>query len=89
MLKLTKLYDLEAIGIKDTAMRVLGSVQNERPEAVVAGVAALFISICERYHVDVRRVLETTDRILRDAREKHPVEMRAMARYIREELPHA
>jgi hypothetical protein len=89
MLDLTKMYNLTAIGIKDASVRMLGTVQKEKPEAVVAAFATLFISICERYHVDVRRVLETTDRILRDARDKHPVEMRAMARYLREELPDA
>jgi hypothetical protein len=56
---------------------------------VVAAVATLFLIICKRYRVDVRRVLETTDRIVRDAQETHPVEMRAMARYLREELPDA
>ena len=89
MLNLTKLYDLTAVGIKDASMRMLGPVQKERPEAVVAASAALFIAICERYNVDVRRVLETTDRVIRDARDKHPVEMRAMARYLRKELPDA
>ena len=89
MLNLTKLYDLTALGIKNASMRMLSTVQQERPEAVVAAIACLFIGICERYHVDVRRVLETTDRVMRDARERHPVEMRAMARYLREELPHA
>jgi hypothetical protein len=88
VLNLTKLYDLTAVGIKDVAMRMLGTVQRERPEAVVASMAVLLLAMCERYRVDVRRVLETTDRVLRDARERHPVEMRAMARYLREELPH-
>jgi hypothetical protein len=89
VLQLTKLYDLTAIGIKNTAMRMLGTVQKEQPEQVVAGIAALFLGICERYGVEPRRVLETTDRIIRDARDKHPVEMRAMARYMRKELPDA
>jgi hypothetical protein len=89
MLNLTKLYDLTALGTKDTTMKLLGTLQSERPEAVVAAVATLFLIICKRYRVDVRRVLETTDRIVRDAQETHPVEMRAMARYLREELPDA
>lgn len=88
-MRLDRLYDLTAIGIKNTAMRMLMTVQREKPEQVVVAIAVLFIEICARYHADVRRVLETTDRILRDARDKHPVEMRAMARYLREELPSA
>ena len=89
MLNLTKLYDLNTLGIKNVSMRILGTAQKERPEAVVAGIATLLITVCKRYGVDVRRVLDTTDRVIRDAQDKHPIEMRAMARYLREELPDA
>ena len=88
MLNIDKLYDLTAHGIRECSMRVLTHLQKEKPEAAVGAVAVLLLMICERYFVDVRRVLEVTDRIIRDAREKHPVEMRAMSRYLREELPH-
>lgn len=87
MLDITKLYDLTAIGIKNTAVRMLGTVQKERPEQVVAAIATLFLSVCKRYAVDPRQVLDVTYRIMRDAADKHPVEMRAMNRYLREELP--
>ena len=89
MLDITKLYDLTAIGIKNTSVRMLGTVQKERPEQVVAAVATLFLAVCKRYRVDVRHVLDVTYRIIRDAQDKHPAEMRAMARYLREELPDA
>lgn len=86
MLNITKLYDLTSHGIRELCMKMLLRLQKEQPSAVVGGIAALFLMICDRYAVDPRRVLEITDRVLRDARDKHPVEMRAMARYIREEL---
>jgi hypothetical protein len=89
MLNITKLYDLTAVGIKDVAMRMLGSAQRERPEAIVAGIAALLILICRRYSVDCRRVLEVTERIQKDMRDLHPTEYRAMVRLIAEELPDA
>lgn len=89
MLKIDKFYDLTAVGIKNVSVRMLTSAQQEKPEAIVAALATLLITVCRRYGVEVRRVLEVTERIVRDAQDKHPVEMRAMARYLREELPDA
>lgn len=89
MLDITKLYDLTTVGLRDCTIRATMAVQNEKPEAIVATFATVLIMICERFRVDVRRVLEVTDRVIRDARDKHPVEMRAMDRYLREELPDA
>jgi len=84
---LDKLYDLTAVGIKTTALLMLTRAQKERPAQITAAIATLFLAVCRRYRIEPRRVLEVTDRIMRDAQEKHPVEMRAMARYLKEELP--
>ena len=87
MLNISKLYDLTALGIKNASVRIVGSLQKEQPEQVVAAIATVFLAVCKRYRLDVRQVLDVTYRIIRDAQDKHPVEMRAMARYLREELP--
>jgi len=85
-LNIAKLYDVHTVGIKDVAMRIIMTLSKERPEAVVAGLATLFILICKRYGVEVRAVLDVTDRVLRDAADTHPVEIRALKRYLKQEL---
>lgn len=87
MLRLDKLYNLDRVRIKDACLRIVYALDKERAEAVVAASAVFFLEVCDRYGVDVRRVLETTDRVRKDIREKNSVEYRALKRYLKEELP--
>jgi hypothetical protein len=89
MLNISKLYDLKTIDLRDCSIRMMMSVQRQKPEQIVAATAVLLLLICRRYRIDVRRVLETTERVLRDAADKHPVEIRGLKTYMNEELPDA
>lgn len=86
MIDLQKLYTVRASSLRDTALRICGVLQKTRGEDVVVGAATFFLAVCKRYNLDVRRVLETTDRVMKDSTDKHPVEMRALSTYLRKEL---
>jgi len=86
MVDIQKLYHITPRAMKDVALKACGVLQKERPEVVVAGVACFFLAICKRYNLNVRSVLDTTDRVIRDAQDKNPVEMRALHTYLRREL---
>jgi hypothetical protein len=86
MVDIQKLYNVTPRAMKDVALKCCGVLQRSQGETVVAGVACFFLAICKRYDMDVRRVLDVTDRVIRDAQDKDPVEMRALATYLREEL---
>ena len=87
MFDLSRVYDVKAKTLRDVALRAIGALQKERPEALVAGLATLFVALCERYRVDPRAALEATERVRRGAKDLHPVAMRALNTYLREELP--
>jgi chorismate mutase len=89
MLRIDKLYDVTALGIKNVSVRMLTAAQKEKPEAIVSAIAVLLLMVCSRYRIEPRAVLDVTTRIIRDAQDNHPVEMRAMKRYIAKELPDA
>jgi chorismate mutase len=89
MLRIDKLYDVTSIGIKNVSIRMLTAAQKEKPEAIVSAIATLLLMVCKRYRIEPREVLDVTTRIIRDAQESHPVEMRAMQRFLREDLPDA
>jgi hypothetical protein len=80
------LYNTDPRDMKDVALKCCGVLQRTRASVVVGGVACFFLGICRRFKMDPRCVLDITDRVMRDATDKHPVEMRALATYLREEL---
>ena len=49
--------------------------------------ACTLILLCRHYNADPRRVMDTTDRVLRNAQDIRPKEFRAMRAYMKGELP--
>jgi hypothetical protein len=86
MIDMQKLYTVTPRAMKDVALKCCGVLQRTQGETVVAGVACFFLFICKRYDMDVRQVLDTTERVIRDSQDKDPVSLRALATYLREEL---
>jgi hypothetical protein len=86
MLDMTKIHNISHAAMKDVALKCCGVLQKTPGEVVVAGVACFFLIICKRYNMPVRRVLEATERVVRDSQEQNPVEMRALATYLKREL---
>ncbi len=88
-LPLDRLHRVTPHQLKTYALLSLNLLQRRRPQEIVAAIAAVFILLCRRYKVDPRGVLDTVDTMVRHASEEHPVEMRALKRYLREDLPDA
>ncbi len=85
-MRLDKLYELDVLQFKDAALAAMTVWQRFQPEYLVAAAATLFLYVCAHVRLDPRRVLEASERVLRGAKEKHPVEFRALATYLREEV---
>ena len=56
------------------------------PKDLVTGIAVLFILLCKRFNLDPRRVLETTDRVIRRAKDVEPQYVGAISMYLEREL---
>jgi len=82
-----QLYNVSFKEVQQAAMAVLTNLQTFRPQAIVAGAAWIFLTICERYDVSPRAALETAERVRRHAMDVAPQYPRAIAQYAREELP--
>ncbi len=85
-LRLDTLYDVKVYDLKQVIFHVTNTLSTHTPAQIVAGVGALFLLLCKRYGVEPRRVLEANERMMRDAQDNHPVEMRAIKTYLREDL---
>lgn len=69
-----------------TAMSLLNGMQNHRPEAQVAGVAATLMLLCDVLGLDPRFELERSQRIMKDADRNLRAEFKAVRAYIEGEL---
>jgi hypothetical protein len=83
---LTRIYDITPLLVKNVAMKVCGVLQKERPEVFLAGFACMFVEVCRVMHVEPRAVLDASDRIMRAAEDRHPVELRALRRFITDDI---
>lgn len=88
-MKIDRMYNVDVEEVNHAAFRVLHHVQQLPTPALVTGVAWLFLSVCERYGLEPRRVLEVSERVRRDALDRRPVQARAIRRFLREELSDA
>lgn len=86
-LPLDKLHEVTPLALKNYAMLALNLLQRRKPAEIVAAIGTVFILLCKRYRVDPRKVLDVNDKMIRVAQEEHSVEMRALARYLKEDLP--
>lgn len=87
MLRMDRLYDASFNKLRKGIYAWVHAQVRERPENTVAAAAAMFLLLCQRYKLSPRRVLDVSERVLRDASDRQPVELRAMRRLLREELP--
>ncbi len=84
--RLDKLYTLDPKQMQVMALQCVNAWNGRNDAQIIGAMSFLFFAICKRYRVDIRAVLEVMERVVRDAKEKRPVEMRALATYLREEL---
>lgn len=87
--RLDRLYDIDFEDVANGALHINTKLTKFSPAAYLGTLAAMFLLVCERLKVDPRRVLETTDRVLRRALDRQPVKVRAVRRWLREEIPDA
>ena len=88
-MKHDRLYDIQWKAIREVSFSYIDRVDKlgvKSPQQVVGGIGVLFLLVCERFRLDPRRVLETSDRILRRARDVEPAVPRAIAGFLRNEL---
>ena len=57
----------------------------EHPKARLAAQSLLFVLTCQERGLDIRRMLEYTERAIADARKQDTAEMRGLCDYIRSE----
>ena len=78
----TTLFDLAKCSFS-----IIDKIQQDPPHIQVQALTSLFLLICKVYKVDVRRMLEQTERIMKDAetQEWRP-EFRAIEQYIEKEI---
>ena len=86
-MNMDKLYRVDAPTVSRSVLLATKAMGYKRPETCVMAAAAQLISVCERYDLPVRLVLDAADRVMRDAFDKDPVQGRAYKRLLREELP--
>ncbi|MHC4917262.1 MAG: hypothetical protein ACYTGB_17430 [Planctomycetota bacterium] len=84
--RLDRIYDLDPLTIQAATLRIMSVWQKEKAAIVVASSAAMFLEVCRRYEVEPRNVLDASARVLRNSREKRPVEWRALRRFMKERL---
>ncbi len=73
--------------VRDTAVRVVDAIQVQRPEEQIAGLAATFLLLCERFDYPPRKALEAASNMLTAARYRDRTHFEGLALYLREELP--
>ena len=66
---------------------MVDAVQVQKPEEQIAGIAATFLLLCERYGYPPRKALEAADNMLTAARYRDRTHFEGLALYMREELP--
>lgn len=89
MKHLDRLMNVNVREVKAVVMRSVFRSTKETAVNMVAATAMLLILLCERHNIGVVEVLGAADRMLRKAADTMPVEVRALRRYVREELPDA
>lgn len=83
------LYNVSYKDIQEAAFWVLHKMQDRPPQVFLSALAWLFLAACKHYDVDPRTVLEVGDRTHRRALDVAPQYPRAIAQFMREELPRA
>ena len=84
---LDRLFNLSVADVKATVMRTVFRSKGEAAPTLVAATAMMLLLLCERHKIKVTEVLTAANNMLRVAQDKMPVEIRALRRYVREELP--
>lgn len=70
----------------DTAYMAVTAVQDRRPEHQVAGVAALFLAMCQGLNLNVPDTLAKADAMLKHDDNHYQCEVRALRAYVEGEL---
>lgn len=85
-MRLDTLYDIDFKRVRDGLLDVNTKLTHFKSAEYMTTIAAMFLLLCERFSVDPRKALEVADRVLRRASDRNPVELRAVRRYLREEI---
>ena len=81
---------LFALSYKDVQMAMMGCLdrlQHFPPNVMLAAVGWMFLRLCDHFKIDPRDALDAADRTYRRALDVDPQYPRALAEYIREEIP--
>lgn len=81
-----KLPHVPASTASRIAFASLDSIQTERPEDQVAGVAVLFLAMCEGLGLDINQVLDATSRRMNHDDTFFKREIKALRDYVKGEL---
>jgi hypothetical protein len=68
------------------AYAFVSAAQDHPPEEQVAGVASLFIVMCQRLGLDAPEELHRAERVVKDANTHYAVHVRALEAYIESQL---
>lgn len=85
-MRLDRLYTISLRSVARMIMAWLDKAQHREPETLIASTGIAFLALCERFDVPPRRALEVAERVLRDAQDKQPAEIRALRAYLQNEL---
>ena len=64
----------------------LSKVQNAPADRLITAMAVCFIMVCRHFGIEPRVALDITDRIVRDAQDKYPVQLNGFKRFLKEEI---
>ena len=81
-----RIYNATLRQVREATVRVVDAVQVLKPEEQIAGMAATFLLLCERYDYAPRKALEAAENMLRAARYRDESHFEAMRLYLRHEL---
>jgi len=82
-----KLNSTNVSQLAAASFNIISTLQDEQPHIQVQALSSLYLLLCKSFGVDVRRMLEQSERVMKDAetREWLP-EFRAIEMYIEKEL---
>lgn len=88
-MSMDKLYHASFDRLRKGMYQWIHAQHNEQPEDTLCASGAMFLLLCRNYRIEPRRALEVAERVLRDAEGFQAVNIRALKRLIREEMPRA
>lgn len=84
--RLDKLGHVRLGEVRQAVMAWLHATSNTNPENLIVAGAVAFLALCRHQNIDPRRALEVSERVLRNAQDREPVEARALRLYLENEL---